>query len=319
MGNKHRNTNCGQDFSDNSSDSGASSGIRVAVTNAGRCRSRIFLQTLVLVAGCSALLAITAGYSIATAAAASTQAPAVVSSIDHVEFFVSDLPRALTFYRRLFGAEIWKNRQTERRYLPLGTAYLALEQRDAARIDHVCFGIADFDISRVHAYLDEQKLVWQDYPSGRDLRVDDRDGTRVQLAQNPTWPALAQNTASLEPQSVVVEPLLHPLGLDEIYITVTDLEVDSLHYARLLGESGSLQAGSLWFDLGSGRLRLSQAPPGQSPGVNYFSVLISNTDLEAAADAVFAAGGIIENILPNGFSFWDPDGLRVEVHVASQL
>jgi hypothetical protein len=28
---------------------------------------------------------------------------------------------------------------------------------------------------------------------------------------------------------------------------------------------------------------------------------------------VFAAGGIIENILPNGFSFWDPDGIRVVV------
>ena len=35
--------------------------------------------------------------------------------------------------------------------------------------------------------------------------------------------------------------------------------------------------------------------------------------MDAAADAVFAAGGIIENILPNGFSFWDPDGIRVVV------
>ena len=31
------------------------------------------------------------------------------------------------------------------------------------------------------------------------------------------------------------------------------------------------------------------------------------------------AGGIIENILPNGFSFWDPDGMRVEIHVANQF
>jgi hypothetical protein len=48
--------------------------------------------------------------------------------------------------------------------------------------------------------------------------------------------------------------------------------------------------------------------------VGYFSVLITNTDLEAAANAVFAAGGIIETLFPNGFSFWDPDGLRVLVH-----
>jgi hypothetical protein len=48
-------------------------------------------------------------------------------------------------------------------------------------------------------------------------------------------------------------------------------------------------------------------------------LLAANIDLEMAADAVFKAGGIIENILPNGFSFWDPDGMRVEIHVANQF
>jgi hypothetical protein len=92
-----------------------------------------------------------------------------------------------------------------------------------------------------------------------------------------------------------------------------------LFYSRLLHQTGTLQAGSLWFDIGNARLRLAQTPVGQSSGVSYFAVLVSNTDLGAAAEAVFAAGGIIENILPDGFSFWDPDGHRVLVRTAALL
>ena len=86
---------------------------------------------------------------------------------------------------------------------------------------------------------------------------------------------------------------------------------------RVLNQTGTLQAGSLWFDVGNARLRLTQTPVGQTPGVNYFSVVVSATDLGAAAEAVFAAGGIIETILPDGFSFWDPDGHRVLIRTAA--
>ncbi len=243
----------------------------------------------------------------------------VYTSLDHVEFLVTDLPRSLKFYTGLFGSEVMKNRKTERRYLHLGSGYLAMEQQISARVDHVCFGVRDFNLAGMHSWLKHEELSWQDYPSGRDLRVDDRDGTRVQVAAADGWLLLQQDTASPEALAGKVTPLFHPLVLDEVFITVTNLEVDSLHYARVLGKTGVMSAGSLWFDLGSARLRLSQAPVGQVPGLNYFSVLIANTDLGAAAEAVFKAGGIIENILPNGFSFWDPDGLRVEVHVAKLL
>jgi catechol 2,3-dioxygenase-like lactoylglutathione lyase family enzyme len=240
-------------------------------------------------------------------------------SLDHVEFSVTDLQRSLQFYTKLFGNDLWKHKQGERRYLKLGTAYIALEQRNEAKVEHVCFGIDHFNITTMHSYLKAKNLAWQDYPSGRDLYVDDRDGNRAQLTQDNTWPQVISELGQRDVFAVSGDALFHPLHLDEVFVTVTNLEVDSLHYARLLGQTGKLQAGSLWFSLGSARLRLSQAPVGQTPGVNYFSVLVSHTDLDAAADAVFAAGGIIENILPNGFSFWDPDGLRVEVHVAEQI
>jgi catechol 2,3-dioxygenase-like lactoylglutathione lyase family enzyme len=241
------------------------------------------------------------------------------AAIDHIEFFVTDLERSLHFYTRLFGNDLWKNNQTERRYLMLGNSYMALEQREAAKVDHVCFGINNFDIAAVHRFLDMQGIAWQDYPSGNDLRVDDRDGTRTQLAQNASWKQLSQTTASPQSYPQAEAPVFNPLALDEIFISVTNLEVDSLFYSRLLNETGTLQAGSLWFDVGSARLRLTQTPVGQAPGVNYFAVRVSITDLGAAAEAVFAAGGIIETILPDGFSFWDPDGHRVLVRTAALL
>jgi len=254
------------------------------------------------------------------AASAQAQSPPVYAGIDHIEFFVTDLQRSLRFYTQLFGKDLWKNRQTERRYLLLGSAYMALEQREVVRVDHVCFGIEPYDINAVHRWLDLQGLAWQDYPSGRDLRVDDRDGNRTQLAQHNTWAQLAQNTAVPEVWDEGAAPIFRPLGIDEIFLTVTNLEVDALLYARMLNQTGTLQAGSLWFNIGANaRLRLTQAPVGQVPGLNYFAVLVSNTDLEAAAEAVFAAGGIIETILPNGFSFWDPDGHRVVVRTTGMF
>jgi len=250
---------------------------------------------------------------------ARAQAP-VYASIDHIEFFVSDLERSLPFYTRVFGAELWKNRQTERRYLQLGNSFLAFEQGEPARMDHLCFGIDAFDIKAVHAWLDRQGLSWQDYPSGRDLRVDDRNGIRTQLAQQDTWAQLTAGTAARADYVAAEPPVFRPLAIDEIFLTVANLEVDALFYARMLNQTGTLQAGSLWFRIGDhARLRLTQTPVGQVPGINYFAVLVSNTDLDMAADAVFAAGGIIETILPNGFSFWDPDGHRVVVRTADQF
>ena len=241
------------------------------------------------------------------------------AAIDHVEFFVADLQRALDFYTRVFGADLWKNKQTERRYLQLGQSYIALEQQENVRIDHICFGISDFGIDAVHDWLASQDIAWQDYPSGRDLRVDDRNGIRTQLAQSPTWAQLSSSTAAPEARGGNGNAAIFvPLAIDEIFLTVDDLEVDSLFYSRLLNATGTLQAGSLWYEVGTGRLRLTQAPVGQMPGVNYFAVRVAATDMDAAADKVFAAGGIVETILPDGFSFWDPDGLRVVVRAAHE-
>jgi len=241
------------------------------------------------------------------------QAPAY-ASIDHVEFYVADLERALAFYTQVFGAQLWKDNGNERRYLQLGQSYIALEERAEAGIERICFGVENFDLDAAHNWLEAQRIPWQDIAASQGLYVDDRDGIRTQLAQVNTWERLVGTNATRESRPDRGTPIFEAYAIDEVFLSVTNLEVDSLFYSRLLDQTGMLQAGSLWFKIGgASRLRLTQAPVGQKAGVGYFAVHVAYTDMEAAAEAVFDAGGIIENILPNGFSFWDPDGIRVVV------
>jgi len=246
--------------------------------------------------------------------------PAVVpvfDAIDHVELKVADPNRSLAFYTHLFGAAVLAPKQGEQRYLQLGSSFVTFVPDRNAKTDHVSISARPFDGAALQDWYKREALTVETLAGGKALQVRDRDDTRVQVVPAAGWETLV--AAGAVKQGDNRPGLFHPLLIDEIYLTVTNLEVDSLHYARLLGKSGTLQSGSLWFPFGSARLRLGQAPVGQKAGFNYFSVLVSSTDLNTAADAVFKSGGIIEDILPNGFSFWDPDGIRVEIHVAGQF
>lgn len=238
------------------------------------------------------------------------------AGVDHVALDVVDLGRALVFHTRLFGTELWERPGDEHRYLRLGSAWLALAQSGEARPEHVALGVDDFEPGAAGRWYDLQELRWQ-AAGDSGLQVADADDNRLLLFPHGELASLLQPVAE---QPSAVPPVFRPLGIDEIFITVGNLEVDGLFYARLLEQTGTLQAGSLWFTLGNGaRLRLGQSPVGQLPGLNYFAILVSNTDLEAAAEAVFSAGGIIETILPNGFSFWDPDGHRIVVRTTGMF
>src|SRR5436190_12479790 len=104
------------------------------------------------------------------------QASLHFGALDHLEFFVSDIQRSLAFYTRVFGNQLWKNNRTARRYLKLGSTYIALEQGPELRVDHFCAGIDGFQIADAHNYLAARSIEYRDYPSGRDLYVADPDG-----------------------------------------------------------------------------------------------------------------------------------------------
>ncbi|MDY6981937.1 MAG: hypothetical protein SV422_02515 [Pseudomonadota bacterium] len=236
------------------------------------------------------------------------------TGFDHVELGVADLPRARDFYAKLFGTGIWKDTSSEQRYLQLGQSHLALDVQGDAQVDHVGFGVENFDMTAAQRWLAAQSIPWLDTAVSGELIVADRDGIRSQVAPDDTWEQVSGTRARREANDEAAAPIFTAYAIDEVFLTVRNLEVDSLFYSRLLDQTGTLQAGSLWYQVGqASRLRLTQAPVGQTPGVAYFAVHVAYTDMEAAAEAVFAAGGIIENILPNGFSFWDPDGIRIVV------
>lgn len=240
----------------------------------------------------------------------------VYSGIDEVELSVRNPESELAFYRRLFGGEVVREKQGGKVALQLGESVLVLSMGNKAQASHTAFAVKSFVLSELQEWFRTKALTTQSIGTSA-IAVTDRDGTRTLIKTAADWSDWKQR-GTLEAANAT-EPLFHPEMIDEVYITVTNLEVDALHYARLIGKTGSLQAGSLWFAAGTARLRLGQTPVRQKPGFQSFAILVSSADLETAADAVFKAGGIIENVLPNGFSFWDPEGLRVEVHLTPQL
>jgi catechol 2,3-dioxygenase-like lactoylglutathione lyase family enzyme len=232
------------------------------------------------------------------------QSPLKFRGLDHIEFTVKDVERSTAFYAQLFGgADVMKNRTTTRRYIKLGTSYMAIDKADTPRIDHVCLGVENFNIDAAHAYLTAQNLTYRDYPSGRDTGVNDPDGTRLQLSSEKGWSALAAQTASPEPRRNT--PLLQPLELAEVEIYVSDLVTASPHYDKLLGRS---KGGD--YPVGRAHLSLSKG----SSGYHRFIVRTRNFDAVALSRKLPEMGAQLEPDAPGwGVAFLDPDGFRVAV------
>jgi catechol 2,3-dioxygenase-like lactoylglutathione lyase family enzyme len=234
----------------------------------------------------------------AAAPCAFAQAPLKFLGLDHIEFTVADVERSTAFYAQLFGgAEVMKNRTTTRRYIKLGSSYMAIDRADVPRIDHVCIGIENFDINSVHAFLTAKGLTYRDYPSGRDTGVNDPDGTRLQLSSADGWTSLAAQTASPEPRKLREARLFQPVLLDGVQINVTDSTKATAHYERLVGKIPYVE--------------LRQAAAG---GYHRFTVRVARFELSAVDSRLRALGARMETAQrTNAIQFLDLDGFRVEI------
>lgn len=226
--------------------------------------------------------------------------------LDHIEFTVADVERSVAFYAQLFGgADVMKNRTTTRRYIKLGSSYMAIDRADAPRIDHACIGIEDFDIATVHAYLTVRGLTYRDYPSGRDTGVNDPDGTRLQLSSADGWTSLAAQTASPEPRVENAPPLFQADSLTSIQVGVGDLSVASAHYGKLLGST----LGRV-YRVGSASLEILSG----DHGFRRFSVKTrSQVEVAEARRRLEALGVLVGFTDERGVRFIDLDGFQVEV------
>lgn len=255
------------------------------------------------------------GASALAASASAADAPFHFTALDHVEIPVPDSAKSAALYARVFGGPIWKNNKTQRRYVKLGPAYIAIEQgREPFGVDHFSAGIESYRISDIHSYLDQRGIAYRDYPSGKDLNVTDPDGIHVQLSADNTWSQLQGGTASPESGESGAEPVFRPTGLDHILLNVSDPEKSTAFYEKIFGSVTQRNNNRIWFQAGRSRIGLLQAPSGQRPGVNHFCVSAAAFDYTTAMKKLAESNAHVEKAeIAGAPEFRDLDGLLVQV------
>ncbi len=264
--------------------------------------------------GRRAALGALAAAALAARRAAAAGAGLRSNGLDHVEFFASNVEKSAAFYARLFGNTVLKNNRTTRRYVKIGPAYLAMDKGPELRVDHFCAGIPGFQIAETHAYLQQNGVVYKDYPSGRDLYVSDPDGIRLQLAADDSWKQLSAGTASPEALPAAGEPIFQATGIDHILLHVSDPEKSAAFYEKVLGPVTQRNNNRTWFQAGKSRIGLLRVPEGQQPGVNHYCVSAAEFDYDLALKRLEQAGAHIEAPEVKGApEFRDPDGYLVQI------
>ena len=118
------------------------------------------------------------------AVTAAQPAIAPADSINHVSLFVRDVPRSVEFYQRLFGMPVLTP-QGPGLNLQVGSAFLGIYPAgdSPTGINHVCFGLKNFDADAVVAKLASSGVTGDVRLRGetKELYFTDGDNIRVQL------------------------------------------------------------------------------------------------------------------------------------------
>jgi catechol 2,3-dioxygenase-like lactoylglutathione lyase family enzyme len=238
----------------------------------------------------------------------------VFSALDHIEFYVSNVEKSRDFFVRVFGNTL-RNRNNKR-YLKLGATYMAFELprgNSEIKVDHTSLAIKGLDMPKLHAFLEQRGIVFQDYPSGRDTAVVDADGIRIQLSPENGWSLLNPATFLAEEIAMTEDPIFRPSGMDHVVLNVKELETSAAFYQKFLG-APVRNNNRIWFQAGTSRIGLQQTPPGQLPGVYYFSVKADAFNTEAATRRLQQIGAKMETSDAAGtVRFRDLDGLMIQV------
>ena len=235
------------------------------------------------------------------------------SALDHIEFYVSNVEKSRDFFVRIFGNTLLS--RNNKRYLKLGSTYMAFEQPRAngeIKVDHTSVAIKGLDMSKLHAFLEQRGVAYQDYPSGRDTAVVDPDGIRVQLSPENGWSFLNPATFLAEKIAMTEEPIFRPVGLDHVVLNVSDPAKSAAFYQKFLGVPTNSND-RIWFHAGASRIGLQQAPSGHHPGVYYFCVKADAFNAETAT-RLQQAGAKLEMPEASGtIRFRDLDGMLIQV------
>ena len=124
-----------------------------------------------------------------------------VTAVDHVNLTVSDLPRAVDFYTRVFDFRVGEDHRDDDQPWAIvgrpGVAWVALHERpgrvppmrNQRAINHWGFVVKDMD--DIRARLEEADVPVRnvdngnggffDYPRSRSLYIEDPDGHEIEL------------------------------------------------------------------------------------------------------------------------------------------
>ena len=241
------------------------------------------------------------------------QAPAFLA-LDHIELFVSNVEKSRDFFARIFGNTLLN--RNNKRYLKLGATYMAFEQPRAnggIQVDHTSIAIKGLEMPKLHAFLDQQGVAYQDYPSGRDTAVVDADGIRLQLSPENCWSLLKPPNFMPEDIALVDDPIFRPSGMDHVVLNVKDVDTSAAFYQKFIG-TPERRGNRVWFQVGASRIALQPAPAGQRPGVFYFCVTAAAFNVEAASGRLQQTGAKVEASESAGaVRFRDLDGYLIQV------
>ena len=132
------------------------------------------------------LVAMLTALAAAPLPAAAQATPALqATTLNHASVIVSDLDRSVAFYQRTFGLAV-KSTQQGGVNLAVGDAFIGIYQGGQTampHINHICFGIRDFDPAASVAALDSRALPAESRARDGVTQVytADPDNLRIQL------------------------------------------------------------------------------------------------------------------------------------------
>ena len=244
--------------------------------------------------------------------------PLEFDALDHIEFYVSNVEKSRDFFARIFGTTLLKNRTTPKRYLKLGSTYIAFESprgNDAQlQVDHFSVAVRHLDMPKLHAFLEQRRIAYRDYPSGRDTAVIDPDGIRIQLSPENGWSFLIPPNFTPEEIQIHEEPIFRPTGMEHILLNVKDPENSAAFYQKIFGPPTQRNNNRIWFQTGNSRIGLLQIPAGQRAGVNHFCIAAATFNYDAVIRRLEEIGVKVERPEVAGApEFRDPDGFLIQV------
>jgi catechol 2,3-dioxygenase-like lactoylglutathione lyase family enzyme len=236
--------------------------------------------------------------------------PLVTTGLEHIGMVVPDVEAATRFYSSVFNPDLQKEKDAPLRYyVMLGSGYIAIGSRPGvttSKVDHYCMLVRGYNRELMTKTLAEKGLS-----SATRGVVPDPDGIGLQLIAAPGGPG---PTAVPGGRLVEVEPLVHPSGLDNIVLKVTDPHRSADFYSHFFPKARPPAKDQLAFKAADTRIILRATAAGEPPGVASYSVRVAKYDHAKVSNGLTKLGATLVSKDHTGvLSFRDPNGLTVEL------